>query len=135
MRPQPPHRLTLRVLPDRFGVCQLPADAELPDWALPRPPLTSITRTESELSIVCPEDGIPDGVIAERSWRALQVEGPLSFDLVGILANLSAALAAAEVPLFSLSTYETDYLLVQQSQLSRAVAALELAGHEVHLPG
>ncbi len=134
MTPQPPHPLTLRVLKERFGVCRLAADSDIPEWAFSPGSLTSITRTVNELSIVCSDERIPEGVTVERAWRAFRVEGPLSFDLVGILADLSAALAAAGVPLFSLSTYDTDYLLVPEGRLSLAVAALEQAGHRVQLP-
>ena len=123
----------LRVHPDAYAVVRLEPDAELPAWASTTP-FTSSTRTASELSVVCREDGVPAGASAERGWRLLEVAGPLDFSLTGVLASLAAPLAAAGVTLFALSTFETDYVLVRGTQLARASAALRDAGHAVDDP-
>jgi uncharacterized protein len=67
----------------------------------------------------------------EQGWRLLSVRGPLEFTLTGIIAALASELAAAGVALFSLSTFDTDHVLVKAADLDRAVAALEASGHEV----
>ena len=59
------------------------------------------------------------------------MEGPLDFALTGILARLTAPLAAAGVPVFALSTFDTDYLLVREADVEAAVEALEGAGFGV----
>jgi hypothetical protein len=61
----------------------------------------------------------------------LEVQGPLEFELTGILAGISAPLAAAGVPIFAVSTFDTDYVLVHSAHLERAVEALKGAGHSV----
>jgi len=119
--------LRLSILPESFSICQLPAGAPIPAWALSGS-FFSITRTRDELSLVCPAAAVPNGVQAESGWRGLKVEGPLDFALVGILARLAGALARAGVSLFAISTYETDYILVKAEQLSKAVKALSEAG-------
>jgi uncharacterized protein len=119
----------LRLLEDRLAVCRLGPDAPVPDWAGGE--LTSITRTPSELSVVCAEAGVPADEVAERGWRALEVAGPLSFELTGVLASLSAPLAGARVSVFAIATYDTDYVLVKELDLERAAAALDAAGHTV----
>jgi hypothetical protein len=90
-----------------------------------------MTRTEDELSIVSSTTDVPSGVNAEMGWRCLRVEGPLSFELTGIVAGLSAPLARAEIPIFVVSTYDTDYLLVRTHDLERACDALRGQGHTV----
>ncbi len=122
--------LSLVVLEGTFAVARLDAAQPAPDWASGGA-LSSVTRTGSELSIVCSSDRVPTEVIAERDWRCLRVEGPLDFSLVGILAALTGALAEAGVSLFALSTYDTDYLLVREAALERAIEALRSAGHSV----
>ena len=98
---------------------------------MPDGPLISVTRTAEELSILCPDGPhIPDGVRTERVWRALVVQGPLPFEAVGILAALSGCLAAAQVSVFVLSTFDTDYVLVKEAQLEHAISALRAAGHD-----
>jgi uncharacterized protein len=115
----------LTVLPDRLAVCRLPADAPAPSWAAGA--FVSVTRTAEELSVVCAEENVPDGVTAERGWRCLKVEGPLDFALTGVLAELLVPLAKAEISVFALATYDTDHLLVREDRLEDALAALERA--------
>ncbi len=122
--------LTLSLLPDVLTVCRLPADAALPEWATSSP-WHSITRTTEEVSIVCLARHSPANAQQVTGWRALQVKGPLDFALIGILASLSTTLAQAGVSIFAISTYDTDYVLVQGSQLDAAILALTQAGHTV----
>ena len=95
------------------------------------PGLFSITRSASELSIVCGSEQVPADVLAQRGYRGLAVRGPLDFSLVGIMASLAGALAAASVSIFVVSTYDTDYLFVRDADFGRAAAALRGAGHTV----
>lgn len=132
-------RLGIDVQPGEYCVARLePSDgvpAEL--FARVSKGLVSVTRTDSEVSVICPSatwlDARPDGVGAvEEGWRLLSVRGPLKFTLTGIIAALSSELASAGVALFSISTYDTDHLLVKADDLARAIAALRDSGHEVH---
>jgi hypothetical protein len=120
----------LYALDDLYAVVRLEPDAPLPEWAM-RGSFSSITRTDSELSIVCREDDVPDAASAERGWCAFEVAGPLDFSLTGVVASLVSPLAEEEIPLFVLSTFETDYLLVREHDLHRSVEALTNAGHSV----
>jgi uncharacterized protein len=88
----------------------------------------SVTRTAAELSVVCREPQVPEGVLADSGWRVFQVEGPLDLALIGVLSRLAAPLAAAGVPIFAISTFDTDYLLVKASDLATAATALRQAG-------
>jgi hypothetical protein len=128
-------RLAIDVQSGDYTVARLPADAPTPANLLdPRAPvLVSITRTPTELSIICPSELAPEGAETEAGWRLLTVRGPLAFTLTGIIAALSSELAAAGVALFSLSTFDTDHILVRQDELQRAIEALKASGHEVGL--
>jgi hypothetical protein len=122
--------LDLEVLPDRLAVCRLPPGETVPSWAL-ESRFFSVTRTERELSIVCAEARVPSGTQAERGFRALEVQGSLDFSLIGILTSLLDPLAEAGISVFAVSTYDTDYMLVRQEALARAIAALRGASHRV----
>jgi uncharacterized protein len=122
--------LGLEVVPGAWAVCRLSPEAPLPDWAASGP-FVSVTRTEAELSVVCPEGAVPAGVRCEPGWCCLRVRGPLGFGVSGVLASLAGPLAASGVSVFVVSTYDTDYLLVQQRDIGRARHALERAGHSV----
>ena len=124
------HRLALRVLPGLYAICRLPPAAPVPDWATGAA-FVSVTRTAAELSVVCPAKDVPAEVRQEGGWRVLEAVGPFDFNLTGVLNSLTTPLAEAEVPLFAVSTFDTDYLLVRDADLSRAVEALRGAGHTV----
>jgi uncharacterized protein len=123
---QPPHALTMRVLPGSLAVCRLEADGPLPAWVFhAEARFFSVMRTPEETSVVCPEDDVPPSVErADRGWRALRVDGPLPLTMTGVIARLTAPLATAGIPVFALSTYDTDYLLIKAEHLERAVALL-----------
>lgn len=123
-------RLRLRVLPHRLAVCRLAPDAPIPAW--PRGAFTSITRTPDELSIVCDDDAVPHDVQCERGRRVLVVEGPLPFNATGIAAAMLAPLADARIPVLLISTYDTDYLMIEEALFDRGLAVLRAAGHDVN---
>ena len=116
----------LRVRTGALAVCRLAPDAAVPGWAAG--PFVSVTRTPEELSVVCDEAGVPDGVRAERGWRALEIEGPIDFNLTGVLAGLTVPLADAGISVFVMSTFDTDWLLVREPQLPDALTVLRRAG-------
>ena len=121
--------LKLILLPDLYAICRLDSLARLPTWA--QGPFVATARSGDELSVVCPQVRVPSQIPAQRDWRCLQVAGPLDFSMTGILASLSGALAARQVSVFAISTFDTDYLLVREGQLETATAALADGGYVV----
>jgi hypothetical protein len=119
---------------ERLAVCRFAPDARIPAWAL-KGEFFCVVRTRDELSIVCGEsvcgeDRMPDGASAERGWLALKLEGPFPFSMTGVLASFLQPLAEAQIPIFAISTFDTDYVLIKRENLGQAVAALGAAGHE-----
>jgi len=125
------HSLPLRALAAPLALCRFPASDAIPEWTTLARTFLTISRTPTELSIVADESVVPEGIDAQRGFRALRVEGPLPLDLIGIFAAIASPLAAANVPIFPIATYDTDYVLVAENNFERAVAALEAAGHRV----
>ena len=113
-------KLTLSILPEKLGICHLEKNSPIPDWATSGE-FFSITRTDRELSIVYPQAKIPGGVLFEKDWRAFRLEGVVEgIYSVGIIASLSKPLAEAGISIFNISTYETNYLLVEEKNLEKA---------------
>jgi hypothetical protein len=122
--------LELTLLHDTFTICRLSPEQDVPPWVWQnRATLLSITYTADELSIVCPQSLPPSGVQYEGSWKAIRIQGPLDFSLTGILVALAAPLAAAHIPIFALSTFDTDYILIQEQYSEQARGVLEENGH------
>ncbi len=123
-------RLTLRTLPWLLAISRMTPDSKLPEWAMAGP-FRSICWTPDELSIVCEDSLVPEGVSSERGWRGLMVEGPLDFGLTGILAAVAEPLARAGISIFAISTFDTDYFLVREASFPHALRVLVEFGHSV----
>ncbi len=121
----------LTLLPERFAISRLVADAPIPAWAT-QGPFFSVTRTGDELSIVSELSRVPVGVQSQPGWPVFKVHGPFVLSEIGVLSALAAPLAEAKISLFAVSTFDTDYLLVAVETLPAAIHALGQAGHTIH---
>lgn len=119
--------LTMIILKGSYAVCRLDNQSPIPNWAFSME-FFSITRTMDELSIVCHEEYVPKEIKCEVDWRCLKVVGPLDFGLIGILSSLTGVLGREGISVFAVSTYDTDYLLVKDENLEKAVLALRKEG-------
>ncbi len=122
--------MRLKLLAAELGVVQCKPDDDIPAWVW-KSPFYSITRTQDELSIFAEADAIPPEVDAGRGWRALYVVGHIPIELSGVLASLVMPLASRQISIFSISTYDTDYMLVPSDRLEDAIDVLSRAGHEI----
>lgn len=122
-------RLLLR--PESFAIHRLLPGAPLDFDELRSAAWYSVTRTDEELSIVAPQEINLASGECESGWSCLRVAGKLEFTLVGVIAELSRLLAEAGVSIFTVSTYDTDYILLKSVDLSTAIRALAAGGHEV----
>jgi len=123
-------QLKFRRISGGFAVCRLAAADPIPWWAT-EGIFTSITRTSEELSIVCPVENVPAGCKPDIPWACLKIEGPFAFSQIGILRAFIAPLAEAGISVFAVATYDTDYVLIPQPSLHKAIDALQGAGHEL----
>ncbi|MFM7322210.1 MAG: ACT domain-containing protein [Armatimonadota bacterium] len=118
-----------RVLPERLAIARLPPDAPFPDWA--RGGFVNIARTPGEVSVVCGQSHVPTHIPHVTDRVALGIEGVLNLGLVGVLASICATLARDHIPVFVVSTHDTDWILIEADRLASARSALEAAGHRV----
>ena len=116
-------KFTLSVLPEKLAICHLGKNSPIPSWTN-FISFCSITRTKDELSIICPQDVIPGGILFEADWRAFQVQGPLGFTMTGVVSSLSGPLAKVGISIFYVDTYETSYVLIEEKNLAKAIEVL-----------
>lgn len=121
-------KLTIQISDLELAICRFPPDTPLPDWSV-SDRFVSITRTAEELSVVCREELVPKNVKAERNWRMIRLKGSFDFYLTGVLASLVQPLSAHGIPLFAISTFDTDYLLLQKEYFDRAIGILKSNFH------
>ena len=129
----PPPGLRLAVLPATYGICRMSAKTRIPKW-IHDSTFYSISRSPDELSLICEQDVVPNGVKCEGGWRAFRVIGTLDMTLIGVLASLSLPLADARIGLITVSTFDTDYLLVRAKKLQKTIEVLTRAGHRFEDP-
>lgn len=110
-------------MPMSLAIVRLDVSCDIPLWATSQN-FFSITKTHEELSIVCPENCVPPDVKVEKGWGCFKVEGPLDFGLTGILSSLTKPLAQAQISIFALSTFDTDYIMVKKENLEKAKTVL-----------
>lgn len=123
------HQLRLEVLRGRYALCRLSPTADVPTWATGA--LVSVTRTRSELSIICDETAVPAGVQQVAGYVAIGVEGPLAPEIVGVLASMAGPLAEAGIPIVAIGTFDTDYVMVRAVDLDHVLRTLRQAGHTI----
>jgi len=124
------HRLKFRRLHGPYAIVRLAPDAPVPEWAT-KGDFTSITRTADELSIVCPAENLPSDVNSPHHWICLKLEGPFAFSLTGVLLSFVQPLSDNGIPIFAISTFDTDYVLIQEESARAGLNYLEAAGHEL----
>jgi len=117
------NKLSLSVLQQGLAICKFESSAPIPEWI--NGGFYSVTKTSSELSIVCEESRIPKGVDAAKGWRAFKIEATLDLSLTGILESLLHPLAVAEISVFAISTHDTDYVLVRVEKFDEAMKVLK----------
>lgn len=119
--------LVIEALPLTLSVLRFSPDTKLSADFLNAGGFLNISRTEQELSVVCESSRLPDQKPqkAQEGWKAFKVKGPLDFSLTGILSSIAKPLADNEVPIFAISTFDTDYVLVEDKHFAKARAVLE----------
>ncbi|GHO85162.1 ACT domain-containing protein [Dictyobacter formicarum] len=123
-------RLILTLQPDILAICRLDPATQISADML-KGNFVAITKTDEELSIIRPQENIPDEVIYTKGWRCLRIEGPFTPGTTGILAAVLSPLADAKLSVFTATTYDTGHVLVQEKNLNLAIQILAQAGHTV----
>lgn len=127
------HELKFRWLPGPYAIVRLAADAPVPAWAV-KGEFTSVSRSADELSIVCPAGNLPADVHSAQRWVCFKLEGPFPFSQTGVLLSFLEPLSNNGVPIFAISTYDTDYVLIPEDRMLGVTDWLREAGHDL-LPG
>lgn len=120
--------MELQIIPHDFSICQL---RKLPG-ALPDAPYYFLSKTDEEISLVCPTGSVPaDALRQDDGWRAFRIQGVLDFSLIGILAQIAKVLADSKIGIFAMSTYNTDYILTKAENFPNALLSLRAAGYPI----
>ncbi len=117
--------MNLKLLENKYKVIKLNPSENIPLEKILKEEIFSITRTDEELSIVVKEDVDIKSDIIEKNWRMIKIDGTLDFSLIGILSKISTILANANISIFAMSTYNTDYILLKEDRIKEAIKVLE----------
>ncbi len=123
-------QLQLSLLKDKYAICSLPNNAPIPDWASIQS-LASITRTEKELTIVCRLEILPSQYQSGLKWRCFKIDGSFDLNQIGVISSISSPLADAGICIYIISTYDTDYFLIQEQNLKKTISTLSDIGHNI----
>ena len=115
--------MKIMLLENTFAVCRLSPTESIPNW-INKNSFWTVSQTLDELSIVCRDDLTPIDIKSERGFRILKIEGPLDFNLTGILCSVIKPLADHKISIFTISTFDTDYILIKENDLESATNIL-----------
>lgn len=121
--------MELKILNNKLKVIKLKPNETVPEIVY-KQEFYSITKTDEELSIVVDEDVNILSNVVEYNWKAIKIVGTLDFSLIGILSKISTILAQAEISIYAISTYNTDYILVKDDKLEKTTKVLEQNGYK-----
>ncbi len=118
----------IKVIDGSFSVCKVADFSEVD----PSKKFNFISATDEENSLICLTENVPDN-FTERidGWRALKIQGVLDFSLIGILSKILGLLAEAKIGIAAVSTYNTDYIFVKETDLGKAVETLAEANYKI----
>ena len=120
--------MEIKVLEQDFTVCQV-VDYTQVNWAAE---FCFTGKTDEEYSLVCATGDVPANVIRrDDGWKGFRIQGVLDFSLVGILSKIATLLAENGIPIFAISTYNTDYVLTKAEHYGKALDALKQAGYTI----
>jgi uncharacterized protein len=122
--------LKIRIVPGRYAVSRLDANAVLPDW-LQGVGFKAVVYSADETTLVCLEERVPCDITSERGWACLRTIGPFPFDAAGVVASLIAPLSNNAIGIFVVCTFDGEHVLVPDKRLYAAIEYLEAAGHTV----
>jgi hypothetical protein len=122
-------KIVLSILDETYIIHKLAQSTNLPEGLI-ECEFYSLSNSQEEISLVCPEQMLIQSENSSPNWKCLKVAGPLDLNLTGILAGLSDTLAKAKISIFTISTFETDYVLIQKQALKAAKSALISQGYQ-----
>ena len=120
--------MIIKGIKDEFSVCKVKEYSNIEfTWDY-----VFTGKTNDENSLVCLSKDVPDSVVErEDHWRAFYIDGILDFSLIGILSKISTILANAQIGIFAISTFNTDYIFVKEENYEKAIKVLKENGYEV----
>lgn len=119
------------VLEKKYAIYKFNHEACLPDWVYSSD-FYSITRTKDELSVVAVQiKDIPAEILYNSAWRILKIAGPLALSITGIIAEIADIFKNNNIPIFTISTFDTDYIMIKEKDLEPGLNALRKNGHSV----
>ena len=128
--------VVLEALAGAYSIHKLPVSSAIPTTLYEESAaLCCVLRSDKELSVVCAADVSLADSQQVGPWSALRVAGTLDFDLTGILSRLTAVLFDADISVFAISSFDTDYLLVRQESRDLAHQSLQQAGYQIQASG
>lgn len=121
--------MKLKILDGSFAVCRTDDRDILPLWAV-RGETFCVTKAEGELSVVCAEEYVPDGILCEKDYCMFKIDEKLDFSLIGVLGKICDIMKNAGISIMAISTYDTDYVMVKNRNRDKAVESLKNSGYE-----
>lgn len=117
----PQAELVVHPLPASYVIARFEVEPPEAEIRAASPSFFSLTLRPGEISVVCEEAALA-GPFSRREgpYRCFELEGPIAFNVTGVVHRLTGPLSDAGIGLFVISTYDTDFMLVPEAKFERA---------------
>lgn len=120
--------MRLKILEPDFSICQV-RNLSGVNY---RDEFFFIAKTNKELSLICQTRFVPTNyTVRNDGWKMLVVDEKLDFSVIGLIANIARILAENKISIIVQSTYDTDFVMVQEQHLIQALRALSESGYQL----
>jgi len=122
----PSAELVLHPLPATYVIARFEVEPPEADIRAASPSFFSITVRSGAYSLICEETALA-GPCSRREgpYRWFELEGPIAFNVTGVVHRLTGPLSDAGIGLLVISTYDTDLVLVPEAKFDRALELLD----------
>ncbi len=95
-------------------------------------PFCALIVDKDEVTLMIPDEArstfssrLRGAIVGERAYRLITLDAALDPDLVGLMARIAAALAAAGIPILTFAAYSRDHVFVSSDDFEAALRALQ----------
>ena len=117
-------KIELRILKEELSIAKLNSIQNI-DEIDSRSSFFALIKADGEITLVTDSQNMPENQYVNEGWNAIKMVGPLDFSLVGILQKVIQPLSENGISVFTISTFDTDYVLIKKEQMEEAVRVLK----------
>lgn len=123
----------LTLLKEDYAICRTQNGSYVPSLGNVSSFFSITKEKNNQITVVCDQNRLPAGFDGQTSmnWRCFRFTDQLDFNSIGIISRISRVLASNHIPIYTISTYNTDYILIPSRNLKKGFSILKESGYKI----